>query len=401
MKNLEKIFQISSLQTLFIVFYLIISLMIITLLFVKKVQWNKILLTSLSIGILGGISVYFLNINKSVNVDEAYIWLNMIPDIFIYFSLFFSPLLLGIKIIHLFLNDEKNRRIGMKFFLNVIVTFSIIIIMIPLLGFIKFGEFAKKGIIDHQHKVGLISWLLSSNVSQWYWSLLVFIFILIISLLCGIVLSVIKRKKGKDLTQTTDIFSGLKMLLESSISFISKLLPLVIISIIPIMIISHSTTLKNIKSLLIFIGMFIGFGTLLFSLLFLINKNEKFRLENISLIIDSLFFPIIVGIITYLNYNCFNYKMIAFIFLIFSIGSLNYLTFYKELEHDDNFVETSMERSSIIILGSFTLISYIYLYLLIIKPILVIVRASFNKLIKPMYEFILSSLKNKGGVLNE
>jgi len=393
MKNLEKIFQISSFQTLFIVFYLIASIIIITIFFVKKVKWNIILFTSLIIGILGSIGINLLNINNSLEITEANVWLNMIPSIFLFFSLFFSPFLLGVKIIHLFLNDEKNKKMNYNFLLNIIIIFLILIISIPLLNFIVFDSFGKKGLIDPKNNIGLISWIFMGNVNQWYLSFSVFLFIIISSSIVGLTLFFIQKKKDKEFSQTRDVFSGLKMLLESSISYISKLLPLVIISIIPLMFISHSVSLKNLESLLIFIGVIIILLTVSISVLWLINKKDKYASQNISLLLNTLLFPMVISIITYLNYQPININIILFLSLLFFVGGINYFTYYKEIEHEDNFIETSLERSSIIILGSFTLITSIYLYLLIAKPI--------YEIFKSIYLFLNEKWNKRVEVKNE
>ena len=392
MKNLEKIFEISSLQTLFIVFYLIVSMIVIFTLFAKKIKWNMILIISLSIGILGGVSTYFLNINSNVTVGEVHSWLNMFPSIFIYFILFFSPFLFGIKIIHLFLCNNRNRKFDKKTILNIIIVFSIVIIIIPLLSFIVFDKIDWKGLLPYPtENIGLITWLFSNNINVWYWSLLIFIIIVFLSTTTGFTLYLLKEKKDKAFEQTTDVFSGLKMLLETCVYYISKLLPLVIISVIPLMFISHSLSLGNIKSLLIFFGIFFIFSIILISILWLINKKDKFVYENITLLLHALFFPLVVSIISYLNYQTIDTKLIIFIVMLFIVSGINYLTFYKELEHGDNFVETSMEKSSIIVLGSFTLISSTYLYLLIAKPIYEIIKIIFLSIVKPSYE----TIKNK------
>ena len=80
-------------------------------------------------------------------------------------------------------------------------------------------------------------------------------------------------------------------------------------------------------------------------------------------------------------------KLILYIPLLFFVGGINYLTYYKEIEHSDNFIETSMERSSIIILGSFGIINSIFLYLLIIKPVYEFFDEAFTLIIKPAYKY--------------
>lgn len=400
MKSLEKIFQVSSLHTLFIVFYLIISIVIITLLFVKKAKWNIILLTSLFIGMLGGIGIYFANINKAVETKEANIWLNMIPSIFMSFSLFFSPILLGTKIIHLFLNNDKNKKVNIKYFINITIVFLVIIIAIPIWNLIVFDRYGMVGPHGSTENIGLMSWLFVGLEDKWYWSLTIFSLITIFSTSLGFTFWFLQNKKDKELLRTRDTFSGVKMLLESCVSYIAKLLPLVIISVLPLMFLSHNVSMKNLKSISIFIGSILLITSVIIGILWAINRKEKLAVENITLLLHTLFFPIVATIITYLNYGKMDVKLIEFITMVFIVATINYYTFYLEIEHSDNFIETSMERSSIIVLGSFSLINNIYLYLLIIKPMYEVLMLLYTYLLKPLY-FLFNKKINKGGVVIE
>jgi|GEM_PF-2808695 len=53
---------------------------------------------------------------------------------------------------------------------------------------------------------------------------------------------------------------------------------------------------------------------------------------------------------------------------------INYAVYYKDIEENNikQYLETSGNKSSLLVLGSFSLISDIYLYSLIVKPISII-----------------------------
>jgi len=110
MSDLEKILQISSFQTLAVVIYLFLAFVTFVVLKYKKVNNNKLLKFAFLVSIVFGLISVFINVNQT-QLDEIRIWLNIIPSIFIYFTLFFIPFLFGVKIITLLIIKEHTKKI--------------------------------------------------------------------------------------------------------------------------------------------------------------------------------------------------------------------------------------------------------------------------------------------------
>jgi len=141
-----KIIEISSYEMLGVVLYLIASTIFIIWSIKKKVNFNKMLLSSLIIGIIGSIGIHFLNMEGGNKENEVEIWLNLFPEIFFFIILLLTPVLLIFKITYLILNIKSNSKFNLKVFKSFAINFLgiilIFVIVLPLLNFIKFSVYS-------------------------------------------------------------------------------------------------------------------------------------------------------------------------------------------------------------------------------------------------------------------
>lgn len=382
MSDLEKILQISSIQTLLVVIYLVFAFIIFIVLSAKKINNNIILAISFIASFIFGFIGIYITFN-STQLDEIHIWLNLIPSIFIYFTLFFLPVLIGVKITTLLIMKDYRKKLNFQLFKNLFFVFVVILLTIPIWKLVSFSgiEQPKDNLLEHP--VGLLTWLFGANQHSWYYSFLFLSVIVTIGFIGGIMINTLIKYREKSYSTTINSLLGLRFLLEKLIANVMKLFPMLVISLFPMIFfqIFQKNSWSNLSAIFLFLGTFLLLNKVLYFFLMRINKNNIERKKDIKLILNTVFFPVVASNIVYFNLgNEINLISFFLLGLIFLISSLSYLTFYFEQNLDEGYIDNSLEFSSFTVLGAFNLINVVFLFQLLFIPLEIIFNFLWEKI---------------------
>lgn len=393
MKDFLGLLQITNWSTFTIVLYLIISIILISIIWFKKYSLITRIVISLIIGIIGGIITILFSIEHSwvwstttgeiSQYTEYILWLNIIPTIFVSFMLFFSPFLLFSRISDILLNENnKNFNLINLKNLTTIIIISTIIIIILFLCQNYYPDIFSSSLSEKddgynslvssypvlRENTGFSDWISSSSIPP-FWSIIVIFYTFLYSILFVLIVKILDLKGIKYAKEIKAYINGFQILIENIISTISKMIPYVIFSVIPIMILDKENLLNNVVNNTLFIILSgIGIMTLSFSM-----KKKKDNDSEKSLLINTVMMPIIL-IFSVSAAVLPNEWIYIWLITLASMPLiiLNYWTYYAEMEKNKYGDKSEFEYSAILILGTFNIINTVFWYYIVSHCIIMI-----------------------------
>lgn len=267
--NVLEMISLSSWESFVTLLYLIISFTILILLIKKKVKWGNVIFTSIILGFIGGgilATMYFTDevfnpnypvppIFPSVELVptwyyEANDWLNIVPTLFIRITIFFVPILIFSTIVKIFSSDNSNQGkilgISIPIFILIAVMGSLITLAFwPLFNLLS-GSIPKTDSLFNDGintaTTSIFSWI--PNSLSIFVSPVTTFSIIIFSIILSLSLKFIDEEKHSSKESFVNFIDKLNELIIESLAFISKAIPFVICSKIPVLFFGNNDVLE-------------------------------------------------------------------------------------------------------------------------------------------------------------